>query len=260
MLTIPAVVHPLLPHIDDLKAYGGFSSLQGQKVYITLVGGAEYEGIYANHPTDPSSCYLKMVQQKKGSNTGDIANGTGRGNTMSFQRKDIMDSRVVSNNPGKADNKAMNGTITAPTPHCALAHFHLTDSPAGSRSFRTDTSISNSRPGTERVLKPWVPDSNDFVDGSLEKPTGKAGASEEKWDQFAANRRLFNIETDYNENIYTTEIDTSHPKYKQRVADAIKMEKEILGKAPTTAHVAEERVMDFVGGADQRDEEEKYGT
>jgi hypothetical protein len=88
-------------------------------VRITLAGGAEYEGIYANHPTDPSSCYLKMVQQKKGSNNGDTANGTGRGNSMSFQRKDIMDTRIMPSNAGKADNKTLNGmilTLVATTP------------------------------------------------------------------------------------------------------------------------------------------------
>jgi hypothetical protein len=93
----------------------------------------------------------------------------------------------------------------------------------------------------------------------LEKPAGKAGG-EEKWDQFAANKQLFGLKTDYDENIYTTEIDTNHPEYQKRVANAKKIEKEILSKAAATAHVAEERVMDFVGGADQRDEEEKYAT
>lgn len=85
--------------------------MQGQKVHITLAGGAEYEGVYANNPTDPSSCGLKMVQQKKGSTTRDIANGTARGANMSFQRKDVTDARVVPNNGGKADNRALNGMI-----------------------------------------------------------------------------------------------------------------------------------------------------
>jgi hypothetical protein len=68
------------------------------------------------------------------------------------------------------------------------------------------------------------------------------------------------LKTDYDENIYTTAIDKSHPQYKERLAAADRKAREIERSVPTTAHVAEERVMDFVGGDDQRDEEDKYGT
>jgi PAB1-binding protein PBP1 len=129
--------------------------------------------------------------------------------------------------------------------------------PSGNRSsFRTDTAISNSRLGGERTLKAWVPDAGYEVDGSLEKSSGGGGA----WDQFAENERLFGLKTDYDENIYTTAIDKSHPQYKERLAAADKKAREIERSVPTTAHVAEERVMDFVGGDDQRDEEDKYDT
>jgi hypothetical protein len=120
-------------------------------------------------------------------------------------------------------------------------------------SFRTDTAISNSRAASERVLKPWVPDSNDGFDGSLEK-SGSSGT----WDQFAENERLFGVKTDYDENIYTTTIDRGASDYQQRLAAADKTAREIQQSTPTTAHVAEERIMDFVGGDDQRDEEDKY--
>lgn len=124
---------------------------------------------------------------------------------------------------------------------------------AGNRpSFRTDTAISNSRQGAERALKPWVPDAHDEVDGSLEKSSNTG-----PWDQFAENERLFGLKTDYDENIYTTAIDKSHPQYKERMAAAERKAREIERSLPTTAHVAEERVMDFVGGADERDEEDK---
>lgn len=126
----------------------------------------------------------------------------------------------------------------------------------GTRSgFRTDTAISNSRHGNERVLQPWVPDASDTVDGSLEK-----SASSGSWDQFAANERLFGLKTDYDENIYTTAINKSHPQYREKVAAAERKAREIERSAPTTAHVAEERVMDYVGGNENDDdnEEDKY--
>jgi hypothetical protein len=125
--------------------------------------------------------------------------------------------------------------------------------PPGNRaSFRTDAAISNSRLGPERALKAWVPEPAYEIDGSLEKSSGGA------WDQFAENERLFGLKTDYDENIYTTSIDKSHPQYKDRLAAAERKAREIERTAPTTSHVAEERVMDFVGGEDQRDEEDKY--
>ncbi|CAM1504128.1 Fc.00g017190.m01.CDS01 [Cosmosporella sp. VM-42] len=120
-------------------------------------------------------------------------------------------------------------------------------------SFRTDAAISNSR-FNERVLQPWVPDSTDGINGALEKSSGG------QWDQFAENERLFGLKTDYDENIYTTQIDTNHPQYRQRIAAAERKAREIERSAPTTAHVAEERVMDFSGGGDDegQNEEDKY--
>ena len=128
--------------------------------------------------------------------------------------------------------------------------------PGNRSSFRTDTAISNSRFGAERSLKAWVPDASYEIDGSLEKQGGGGGA----WDQFAENERLFGLKTDYDENIYTTAIDKSHPQYKERLAAAERKAREIERSVASTSHVAEERVMDFVGGDDQRDEEDKYET
>ncbi|KAH7347932.1 hypothetical protein B0T11DRAFT_308458 [Plectosphaerella cucumerina] len=120
-------------------------------------------------------------------------------------------------------------------------------------SFRTDSAISGSR-FTERTLERWVPDSSDGVDGSLE-----SSANTGPWDQFAENERRFGITTDYDENIYTTSINKSHPQYKDRFAAADKAAREIERSQATTAHVAEERIMDFAGGNnDNGNEEDKY--
>ncbi|KAH6621443.1 hypothetical protein B0J18DRAFT_227411 [Chaetomium sp. MPI-SDFR-AT-0129] len=213
---------------------------EGQRVRITLTSGAEFEGTYSNG-ADAASCRLSMVQQKKSSNSTDLTNGSGRTeqSTMTLQRKDIADARVLSNN-NKNDGRAPNGNRS---------------------SFRTDAAISNSRLGPERALKAWVPDTSYEVDGSLEKSSGSGSGSKNNgvpWDQFAENERLFGLRTDYDENIYTTTIDKSHPQYKERLAAADRKAREIERSLPTTSHVAEERVMDFVGGEDQRDEEDKY--
>jgi PAB1-binding protein PBP1 len=100
-----------------------------------------------------------------------------------------------------------------------------------------------------------MPDTSADHGQSLNLDDSKAGGG---WDQFAANEQRFGVKTDYDENIYTTTIDKSHPKYKERMAHAEKVAREIERTAPTTSHVAEERVMDFVGSRDQGgDEEEK---
>lgn len=122
--------------------------------------------------------------------------------------------------------------------------------------FRTDAAISNGRLGSERTLQRWVPDSSDGIDGGLES-SGNSGS----WDQFAENERRFGIKTDYDENIYTTSIDKSHPQYRERMAAADRKAREIEGSQAATAHVAEERVMDFIGGQDDAvNEEDKYAS
>ncbi|KAI1434938.1 hypothetical protein GGR50DRAFT_687324 [Xylaria sp. CBS 124048] len=151
---------------------------------------------------------------------------------MSFQKRDAPDNRSAGGPGGKNNNKA-NGT---------------------SSNFRTDAAISSSRPTRERVLQPWVaPSGSEAADMSLEKSTNGR-----PWDQFAANERQFGIKTTYDENIYTTVIDKSHPQYKERLAKADRTAKEIENSATTTAHHAEERQMNFAGGDDAADEEEKY--
>ncbi|RDW62693.1 hypothetical protein BP5796_10995 [Coleophoma crateriformis] len=123
-------------------------------------------------------------------------------------------------------------------------------------SFRTDTAISGNRNNVGRELKRWVPDAPEDVDNSLEAGlTGSSGG----WDQFAENERRFGVKTDYDENIYTTAIDKSHPQYKQRLAEADRKAKEIERSAATNSHVAEERITDNLkAGSNGLDEEDKY--
>lgn len=81
------------------------------------------------------------------------------------------------------------------------------------------------------------------------------------WDQFAENERRFGLKSDYNEDIYTTKIDKSHPLYKQRLAEADRKAREIERSVTNNAHVAEERIQDYVGGdGNGADEEDKYAT
>ena len=69
---------------------------------------------------------------------------------------------------------------------------------------------------------------------SLESPEGS-------WDQFQANEKRFGLKSDYNENIYTTSIDKSHPDYRRREAEAMRIAQEIERGQADNAHVREER-------------------
>ena len=87
--------------------------------------------------------------------------------------------------------------------------------------------------------------------------SGRNSKSTGAWDQFAENERRFGLKTDYDENIYTMPINKSDPQYKQKAAAADKIAREIEHSVPTNSHVAEERIIDNVGGDDGVDEEEK---
>ncbi|KAM7208528.1 hypothetical protein V8F20_001209 [Naviculisporaceae sp. PSN 640] len=151
---------------------------------------------------------------------------------MSFQRKDITEAVLLPGNPGKPEGKAPNGNRS---------------------SFRTDNAISNARYGVERPLQRWDGGSaGEALEDSLE-----TSGNNKAWDQFETNERKFGLKTDYNENIYTTEINKNHPEYEKRMSFADKKMREIQATAAFNPHVAEERIMDFVGG-DHRDEEDKY--
>lgn len=66
------------------------------------------------------------------------------------------------------------------------------------------------------------------------------------------------MKTDYDENIYTTAIDRSHPQYKQRMAEADRKAREIERSTTNNSHVAEERIVDnLASGENGLDEEDK---
>jgi len=173
-----------------------------------------------------------MVQGKR---PNDQPNGTAKykdqQSIMSYQKKDN-----TSGGASKNDGKSQNGN-------------------AG--SFRTDNAISGAKNhGEGRVLQRWRPDPSVETGDSLESGSMTSGGA--PWDQFAENKKRFGTDTTYDENIYTTAINTNHPNHKQRLAEADRKAKEIMSKAAFNSHVAEERVQDHVGGENGVDEEDKY--
>ncbi|ETW05606.1 hypothetical protein H310_03344 [Aphanomyces invadans] len=105
-----------------------------------------------------------------------------------------------------------------------------------------------------RALQAWCPESEDGDDGcALENESSKTGSTK-KWDQFEANRRLFGVESAFDENLYTTARPCGTAD--QELAAAT-LAAEIEGKRSVFKHVNEERGVD---DDEDHDPEAKYGA
>ena len=136
-------------------------------------------------------------------------------------------------------------------------------SAAGEGGF-TDAGISNRR-RFERELVAWAPDESDVAaDGSglLEDPAARAkkgagarGGNARAWDQFAANKSMFGVDTTFDETQYTTAIDRAAVGITEQ--EAARIAAEIQNTASSNIHVQEERgqraTVDY-------DEEDRYGA
>jgi PAB1-binding protein PBP1 len=87
--------------------------------------------------------------------------------------------------------------------------------------------------GRERELMPWTAAEDSNSIGSLDD----ANPSDAKWDQFAANEKMFGVKMDFNEELYTTVIDKSDPLYKKKEAEALRLAREIEGDAMNVSHI-----------------------
>lgn len=127
---------------------------------------------------------------------------------------------------------------------------------SSSFQFKTDTEISAKQTTiTIRKLKRWIPDGDPTSAVALEQFSD----SFEPWDQFALNKAKFGVESSYDEHLYTTPIDKSHPEYELRAKKAEEIASEILGSSPNgNYHIAEERSLKVEDNG--IDEEDKYSS
>ncbi|KAL8740339.1 MAG: hypothetical protein Q9190_006949 [Brigantiaea leucoxantha] len=173
---------------------------------------------------------IKSGEKTEVNGSQDILNeyvGVGEDHTMSFESKDVV-SLAVEGVTFDGREKPQNGVNSG---------------------FRTDADISGNLTLRERNLQRWEPSAETDIDLSLE-------STDSSWDQFQANEQRFGLKSDYDENMYTTRIDKSHPEYRHRAAEAERIAREIEGNQADNAHVREER---GIGNNDDGlDEEEKY--
>lgn len=146
-------------------------------------------------------------------------------------KKEFSKKEKVKKDEVKKDiKKAANGDhqqqpqtakkTAAEEPHTIKKIEKFPELPSSAPNFKTDPSISSvSTKLGERELQPWKPEDDDSGVTLEESFTSSTGA----WNQFKANK----IESSYNENLYTTEIDKSKPDFAKREQEAARIAREM---------------------------------
>ncbi|THW62436.1 hypothetical protein D6D25_02297 [Aureobasidium pullulans] len=210
----------------------------GMEVSIFLRSGEHFSGIFSAASTEPNDARVTLKYTKKSTHqtngTAEQADqyiGEGQDHVTTFNLQDVVDLSINNLYLAASETKAQQAAAPA---------------------FRTDVEISGNLNIRERELQPWQPSADTAIDMSLEDSTRPG-----EWDQFAANEALYNVRSDYDENLYTTAINRSDPDYRRKAAEAERIAREIERSAPVNSHVAEERRMNAEkdGGLD---EEERY--
>ncbi|KAJ3344612.1 hypothetical protein HDU83_004997 [Entophlyctis luteolus] len=200
----------------------------GTKVSVTTKDNAQFEGIL--HTATANSDFgvvLKMARQ-------------------------IID--------GKPASDARDSLVIFPKDLIALScvELEVANDPSNAGGSNKDSSIGSrvGEFGRERELVQWSTDEADTTH-TLESSGGLAG---EKWDQFATNEKLFGVQTDFQEEMYTTVIDKTDPQFKKKEAEAIRLAKEMESEFGKTdnSHMLEER--NLIIPDDGSNEEEKYSS
>lgn len=225
---------------------------------LTTKTGEQYTGVFSGAALEPSKpqYILKMTRrsQQEGQSNGVSEQsgeyvGEGEDHAMSFEIQDTVDLFVADVTTAPATSQ-QNGRLLLP---CILTTA-ANDDVGSAGSFLTDTQISSkeANAGRARELQRWDAGAEAAAtDMSLGDPNDRS------WDQFAANERLYGVQSTYDENMYTTAIDRNTPEFRRKQAEADRIAREIEGSAPANAHIAEERRRD-ANRDDGGDEEDKY--
>ncbi|XP_034696867.1 polyadenylate-binding protein-interacting protein 4 isoform X1 [Vitis riparia] len=120
-----------------------------------------------------------------------------------------------------------------------------------------DSIISQSRHiEMERELERWVPDEDIPQCPELEKTFD--GPWKRGWDQFEINKKLFGVNSTFDEEIYTTKLDRG-PQTRELEKEALRLAREIEGEETHDLHLAEERGLHLHANFDI-DEEARFSS
>jgi len=227
-------------------------SLVGHRVSLTQLDGTVIEGVFhtftpfAKKDVDTRNKYvLKAVSVvKKGDQSNKITNGS----TVIISAEKVVKlhckSLKMSTGNGKADMFRTDTEIS----HAGSSEKDRNLVAAG--SAWTSGAPSSNRSSTSRA------------DALLEAGSNRKGVASQaglggnigEWDQFQANKELFNVRADFDENLYTTELDKSTIDA-SKIQRAERLAREIEKTTSGNIHIAEERNQVT---ADDYDEEDRY--
>ncbi|KAI9664627.1 MAG: hypothetical protein M1821_006073 [Bathelium mastoideum] len=217
------------------------ANFTGLMTTLTTKNGDQFTGVFAGASVDSADPHYVLKMVKRSQAVSNATNGTtspvdeylgiGEDHVLTLPTADVVDLAVSDVVLDKSAHKTQNGVASS--------------------SFRTDSDITGTAAARERNLQRWEPGVGSSTDLSLDDSNSTG------WNQFEANERLYGVTTSYDENLYTTSIDRSDPKYSQMAAKAEKLAREIEGSNAMNSHVAEERGGRNVDDAGL-DEEDKY--
>ena len=218
--------------IINQRYYSLILNSLGEKIRINLISGETIEGLL--YTIDPiNNEYLLINNPRRFSRTGVPL--FLKESILKIYFKEILSFNYEINN-------------------------NISDNKNKKDIFKLDSDISNinniySSKAEEKLVKYEVKeeDKNIYMNKKLEDD------EDENWDQFELNKKMYNVISTYDENLYTTKLDKNKiTEEDKKYAD--KMYKEIMSSSnnENDIHILEDR--GIIQQNDDFDEEDKYSS
>jgi hypothetical protein len=218
--------------IINQRYYSLILNSLGEKIRINLISGETIEGLL--YTIDPiNNEYLLINNPRRFSRTGVPL--FLKESILKIYFKEILSFNYEINN-------------------------NISDNKNKKDIFKLDSDISNinniySSKAEEKLVKYEVKeeDKNIYMNKKLEDD------EDENWDQFKLNKKMYNVVSTYDENLYTTKLDKNKiTEEDKKYAD--KMYKEIMSSSnnENDIHILEDR--GIIQQNDDFDEEDKYSS
>mmetsp|Transcript_29327 Transcript_29327/g.33474 ORF Transcript_29327/g.33474 Transcript_29327/m.33474 type:complete len:829 (+) Transcript_29327:169-2655(+) len=234
-------------------------SLVGHRVSLSQVDGTILEGVFhtftpfANQDTVTRNKYvLKAVSViKRGDqNNSKIPNGS----TVIIPSEKVTHLHIKSYRMSAGNGKVVTDMLRT---DAEISKINSIDK--GRSLVAAGSAWTSGSPSVNPVLS-----NGSRAEGLLDTASNRKGKGANgqsglrgnigEWDQFRANKELFNVQAKFDENLYTTELDKSAMDA-SKIKEAERLAREIENTTSINIHVAEERNQVLQG---DYDEEERY--
>ena len=237
--------------------------LKGYVVEVTMKSGAVYEGVFGE--SEGASATIHAAWPKR----------YARGDDSAEAKAGAASAETSANGWAKRTKPVESMVVDFADVECVSARdvgmSDLAVGPSRMNDDFTDGGISRGATGANRELVAWQPEEGDAPGLTLEEEAGlggkrgggggggawgkKPGGANAQWDQFSANKKLFGVDTKFDESMYTTTIDKTKSGISE--AEAARIAYEIQNQISDNPHMAEERGQKDIA---DYDEEERYSS